>query len=99
MKAPSLRIYLRSISPNVVRKDKVLKVACGNIQVPFTQLIPTHNGFTVVCDKQANIDRLLTENARAKLAGINLSLLLCHLRCWRSERSLSDRLTTLSAAG
>ena len=41
--------------------------------MPLTKLILAPNGFSVVCDKQANIDKLLTDDARAKLAGINLA--------------------------
>ena len=72
-KGPTYRLFLRRISEALVRKEKVLEVACGDLQVPLTQLIPTPSGFSAVCDKQENIDLLLTDNAKAKLAAINLA--------------------------
>ena len=56
-----------------MRKDKKLEVTCGDLQVPLIHLTPTPNGFMTVCDKQANVDRFPTENARANLGEINLA--------------------------
>ena len=73
-KTPSFKIFLRRITTTAaVHKERVLEVACGDLQVPLTKLIPAPNGFSAVCDKQANIDKLLTDDARAKLAAINLA--------------------------
>lgn len=55
---------------------KITEVAYGQLQIPFTKIFPTSDGFKAICRNEKDADRILQTDAIALFAGIGVSVIL-----------------------
>lgn len=73
--SPTLR--LRNIDKqHPTDEQKIVKLAYGRFNVPFTRIFKTNEGFKAICRDEHDADKILSKNARDELENIGLQVLI-----------------------